>query len=112
MMGGWEGRCGRIRLPEGMIEELFPERMEWLRRVTGVPVVLGGTTRQGPGGMRLVLDRVIGTFGDSLIGLTIAPGKGLGGRVLCRRIPLRVHDYATAMAITHDFDDYSWGSNG
>jgi LuxR family transcriptional regulator, regulator of acetate metabolism len=87
-----------------MIEELLPERMERLRCVTGVPVVLGGTTRHGPGGMRLVLARVIGTFGDSLLGLTIAPGRGLGGKVLCHRVPLRVHDYAAAMAITHDFD--------
>jgi DNA-binding CsgD family transcriptional regulator len=29
---------------------------------------------------------------------------GLGGIVLCRHVPLRVQDYATTMAITHDFD--------
>src|SRR5262249_27689590 len=87
------------------INELLPERMERLRRVAGVPIVLGGTTRHDRDGTKLVVDRTLGTFGASLVGLTIPPGRGLGGSVLRRRVPLRVRDYATAMGITHDFDD-------
>lgn len=87
-----------------MIDELLPERLERLRQVTGLPVVLGGSTRHGDDGRALVLDRLIGTVGDSLRGLAIQPGKGLGGRVLSRRAPLRVHDYATEIGITHDYD--------
>jgi LuxR family transcriptional regulator, regulator of acetate metabolism len=86
------------------IHELLPERMERLRRVAGIPIVLGGATRHGRDGTKLVLDRVLGTFGSSLVGLAIAPGRGLGGSVLRRRVPLRVQNYATAMGITHDFD--------
>ncbi|MFI5735078.1 LuxR C-terminal-related transcriptional regulator [Kribbella sp. NPDC051587] len=86
------------------IQELLPERMERLRRVAGVPVVLGGATRYGPDGTTLVLDRTLGTYGDALIGLSIPAGRGLGGCVIRQRVPLRVHDYATAMGITHDFD--------
>ncbi|WP_433296963.1 helix-turn-helix transcriptional regulator [Pseudonocardia sp. CA-142604] len=87
-----------------LIAELLPERLERLRKVTGVPVVLGGATRHGADGVQLVLDRLMGTFGDSLRGLVVHPGKGLGGCVLRRRAPLRVNDYATTMAITHEYD--------
>lgn len=83
-----------------VIDELLPERLERLRRASGVPVVFGGATR----GPNLVLDRLVGTFGDSLRGLAVQPGRGLGGRVLRQRMPLRVNDYATTLAITHEYD--------
>jgi DNA-binding CsgD family transcriptional regulator len=94
---------GRFELRQ-VIDELLPERLERLREATGVSVVLGGTTLHGTQGMELVLDRLVGTVGDSLRGLVVQRGKGLGGRVLRRRAPLRVHDYVTTMAITHDYD--------
>ncbi len=82
------------------IAELLPERLELLRRATGVPVVLGG----GLSGEQLVLDRHLGTVGDAMHGLVVQPGKGLGGSVLRRRTALRVNDYVTTAAITHEYD--------
>lgn len=87
-----------------MIDTLLPERLKRLRTATGLPVVLGGVTSQGVEGVQLVLDRLVGTFGDSLRGLVVRPGKGLGGCVMRRRTPLRVSDYTTTMAITHEYD--------
>jgi LuxR family transcriptional regulator, regulator of acetate metabolism len=87
-----------------IIDELLPDRLERLRKSTGVPVVLGGAALHGrEGGAQLVLDRLVGTQGDSLRGLVVQSGKGLGGCVLRLRTPLRVQDYATTMAITHDY---------
>ncbi|GAA5185740.1 helix-turn-helix transcriptional regulator [Rugosimonospora acidiphila] len=86
------------------IDELLPERLERLRQVTGMPIVLGGTVRHAEG-TRLVLDRLVGAVGDSLRGLVVRPGKGLGGSAWHRRAPLRVRDYETTMAITHDYDE-------
>jgi DNA-binding CsgD family transcriptional regulator len=87
-----------------IIDELLPERLTRLRTVTGLPIVLGGTARRGSGGWRLVLDRLEGNSGDSLRGLVVQSGKGLGGCVLRSRTPLRVNDYAATMAITHEYD--------
>jgi hypothetical protein len=42
------------------------QRLERLRRVSGMPVVFGGAVRDSAGGPRLVLDRLVGTFGNSL----------------------------------------------
>jgi LuxR family transcriptional regulator, regulator of acetate metabolism len=87
-----------------IIDELLPERLERLRKVTGLPIALGGATRHGPGGVQLVLDRLVGNSGDSLRGLVVQPGKGLGGCVLRSRTPFRVNDYTSTMAITHEYD--------
>ncbi|WP_326565187.1 LuxR C-terminal-related transcriptional regulator [Amycolatopsis rhabdoformis] len=87
-----------------IIDELLPERLERLRKVTGLPIALGGTTRHGSAGLHLVLDRLTGNSGDALRGLVVQPGKGLGGCVLRSRSPFRVNDYASTMAITHEYD--------
>ncbi|MEV7044549.1 LuxR C-terminal-related transcriptional regulator [Amycolatopsis sp. NPDC051061] len=87
-----------------IIDELLPERLERLRKVTGLPIVLGGATRRDATGVRLVLDRLVGNSGESLRGLVVHAGKGLGGCVLRSRTPFRVNDYASTMAITHDYD--------
>ncbi|HEX4225764.1 MAG TPA: LuxR C-terminal-related transcriptional regulator [Pseudonocardiaceae bacterium] len=84
-----------------VIGDLMPERLDRMRQLTGLPCVLGGATRHD---RQLTLDRLVGTTGDALRGLVIRPGRGLGGSVLSRRAPLRVHDYATALGITHDYD--------
>src|SRR5215470_4313577 len=86
------------------IDELLPEWLERLRKATGLPIVFGGATRYNTGKMQLVLDRLIGNSGDSLRGLVVQSGKGLGGCVLRGRKPFRVNDYASTMAITHDYD--------
>ncbi|WUD77462.1 LuxR C-terminal-related transcriptional regulator [Streptomyces sp. NBC_00510] len=87
-----------------LMDALLPEWLERLREATGVPVALGGTTRHNVKGLCLVLDCLLGTVGDSLRGLVVQSGKGLGGCVLRRRAPLRVNDYLTTMAITHEYD--------
>jgi DNA-binding CsgD family transcriptional regulator len=87
-----------------MIDKMLPERLERLRSATGLPVVFGGVTRQGPEGEQLVLEHLTGTVGDKLQGLVVPQGRGLGGSVLRERTPQRVSDYATTMAITHEYD--------
>lgn len=86
------------------IDRLLPERLQRLRRATGLPVAFGGVVRPGAHGPDLVLTRMAGTRGTALRGLAVAPGLGLGGRVLARGTPQRVADYATTTAITHDYD--------
>jgi DNA-binding CsgD family transcriptional regulator len=84
-----------------VLSELLPERLARLRQVTGLPVVLGGAIGQD---RLLVLDRLMGTVGDAMRGLVVEPGKGLGGSVVHRRTPLRVNDYVSTTAITHEYD--------
>jgi LuxR family transcriptional regulator, regulator of acetate metabolism len=86
------------------IDRLLPERLWRLRRVTGVPVAFGGPVTSASG-RQIVVTRAYGTLGDSLQGLRVAPGQGLGGVVLRDGGPGYVSDYATATTITHDFDD-------
>ncbi|MER6170331.1 LuxR C-terminal-related transcriptional regulator [Streptosporangium sp. NPDC001681] len=86
------------------IDKLLPERLRRLQRVTGVPVVFGGYTRPAATKRQLVLSRLVGTLGDSLRGLAVDTGRGLGGSVLHEGSPRRVNDYATTTTITHDYD--------
>lgn len=86
------------------LDRMLPERLQRLQRVTGVPVVFGGSTRPGAAGQELVLSRLIGTLGSSLRGLAVRPGRGLGGTVLQHGAPCRVNDYASTTTITHDYD--------
>jgi LuxR family transcriptional regulator, regulator of acetate metabolism len=87
-----------------LISTVLPERLQRLQRVTGVPVVFGGTTRTSSTGRELVLSRLIGCLSESLRGLAVHPGRGLGGAVLQRGVACRVNDYASTSFITHDFD--------
>lgn len=91
--------------PTTVLERLLPERLQRLRRVTGLPVAFGGTTRDDAVGRPLVLTRLSGTAGTGLRGLIVPPGVGLGGRVLVDSAAQRVDHYASTSAITHDFDD-------
>lgn len=86
------------------IDRLLPERLQHVRRSTGLPVAFGGVTRSSAAGQELLLTRLAGTAGSSLRGLSVAPGLGLGGSVLVLGTPQRVADYATSMTITHDYD--------
>jgi LuxR family transcriptional regulator, regulator of acetate metabolism len=87
-----------------MIGQLLPERLQRLQRVSGVPVVFGGSTEQVATESRLVITRLAGTLGVSLRGLAVPPGRGLGGTVLRHGAPRLVDDYATDATITHDYD--------
>ncbi|MDI2030419.1 LuxR C-terminal-related transcriptional regulator [Saccharopolyspora sp. TS4A08] len=84
------------------IDRLLPERLRWLARSTGIPVVFGGGTSTTP--ERLVIGRLRGTFGTGLRGLEVGSGSGLGGRVLRDRAAHRVEDYARTADITHEYD--------
>jgi LuxR family transcriptional regulator, regulator of acetate metabolism len=86
------------------IETLLPERLQRMKQFTGLPVVFGGASRTGAGRTDLVVSRAVGTLGDSLRGLVIRPGLGLGGTVLSQRLPRWVSDYAGSTTITHDYD--------
>ncbi len=87
-----------------VIDRLLSERLWRMQRVTGLPVAFGGPAEAAAGGRRIVLTRLSGTLGGSLRGLTVATGRGLGGLVLRDRAAQRVRDYASAGAITHEFD--------
>lgn len=88
-----------------VIAKLLPERIDRLRKVTGVPVVLGGLARRDNRGLQLVVVRLVGTVGDTLRGLIVQSGRGLGGYVLQQEAPLRLDDYFNTSLITHEYDE-------
>jgi hypothetical protein len=86
------------------IDKALPERLKTLQRVGGIPVVFGGGTRPAELGRQLQISRLLGTLGESLRGLCVPPGRGLGGMAVSTALPQRVNDYATAAKITHEYD--------
>ncbi|SFB00669.1 GAF modulated transcriptional regulator, LuxR family [Amycolatopsis marina] len=72
-----------------------------LRKETGLPVVFGGPVLRG---RRLQLSELVGTVTNSLQGLAVAPGSGLGGKVVALGRVLALNDYPSARGITHDYD--------
>ncbi|WP_089301422.1 LuxR C-terminal-related transcriptional regulator [Haloechinothrix alba] len=50
------------------------------------------------------MSELVGTTTDSLYGLTVKSGQGLGGRAIELRRPVTVTDYEVARVITHHFD--------
>lgn len=87
------------------VDAVLNDRLLQLQQVSGLPVVFGGTTRHTASGPQLVISRLAGTIGDSLRGLAVHHGRGLGGAVVERGVPCRVNDYASTAGITHDYDD-------
>lgn len=85
-------------------ERAVRTRLLELQRVTGLPVVFGGTVPGGGREGRFAITSQVGTISDALSGLVIRRGRGLGGTALERGVPCRVDDYAAARAITHDYD--------
>ena len=71
-----------------------------VRGRSGVGVAFGGLVTGG----RLRLSEFDGTCTDSLRGLAVRPGSGLGGRVVATGRPAAVHDYAFDRGISHDYD--------
>lgn len=71
-------------------------------QVTGAEVVFGGLAADPDA--PVVLDSFLGARGDELRNLAIAPGHGLGGKVVAIGRPLHVRDYHTARGITRHYD--------
>ncbi|MEU6715228.1 LuxR C-terminal-related transcriptional regulator [Nonomuraea sp. NPDC046802] len=87
-----------------VIDRLLPERLQRLQRVSGVPVVFGGTAGREPKAPYFIIKSLIGAYGVSLRGLAVRRGRGLGGTVLQYGVSQRVNDYASTTTITHDYD--------
>lgn len=73
-----------------------------LRRTARFPLVFGGAVARD---RELRVTTLLGNATESLHGLLVAAGRGLGGRALTTRRPVAVSDYYTSDAISHDFDD-------
>ncbi|WP_344564730.1 helix-turn-helix transcriptional regulator [Streptomyces axinellae] len=80
--------------------DAFRHAIRLARRRAGVRVVFGGQVEDGA----LGLTEFAGTHGDAMVGLRVAPGRGLGGYVLAHQRPYAVNDYVPAATITHDYD--------
>ena len=76
-----------------------------LRRRTGLPITFGGCVGPPVGGVRsLRISELLGTTTDSLRGLAVRSGSGLGGKAIQLGRPVWVGDYASAETISHDYD--------
>lgn len=69
------------------------------RAGTGVPIVFAGEAD----GETARLTRFIGARTDSMQGLAVARGRGLGGHVMASGRPAAVRDYQDSPGITHDY---------
>ncbi|MGP3973845.1 LuxR C-terminal-related transcriptional regulator [Streptomyces sp. 8N114] len=80
--------------------DAFRHALSLARHHTGVRTVFGGEVSDGA----LRLTEFAGTLTDSMRGLRVVPGRGLGGYVLAHHRPYAVNDYVPATTITHDYD--------
>ncbi|HEY8480267.1 MAG TPA: LuxR C-terminal-related transcriptional regulator [Spirillospora sp.] len=74
-----------------------------LQRTTGLPVVFGGAV-SGPAHDRLRITELVGNATDSLDGLVVRHGSGLGGKAMALARPLWVSNYPCSASISHDYD--------
>ncbi|MFG2087015.1 MULTISPECIES: response regulator transcription factor [unclassified Spirillospora] len=74
-----------------------------LQRTTGLPVVFGGAV-SGGGQDRLRITELVGNTTDSLNGLVVHHGNGLGGKAMATGRPLWVSNYPCSASISHDYD--------
>ncbi|MEU5995479.1 LuxR C-terminal-related transcriptional regulator [Spirillospora sp. NPDC047418] len=72
-----------------------------LHRTTGLPVVFGGALS---GRDRLRITELVGNATDSLSGLVVRNGNGLGGKAMAMGRPAWVSNYPCSAAISHDYD--------
>ncbi|MFJ2200968.1 response regulator transcription factor [Streptomyces violaceusniger] len=75
--------------------------LQRMRRRGGLPVAFGGLFS---GSRQFRISELTGTTTNSLRGLAITPGNGLGGKVLTMSRPISVADYPTSRAISHEYD--------
>lgn len=83
----------------------YRQALRLARQHTGAALTFGGQLSGG----HLLLDEFFGTRTDRLDGLRVRPGRGIGGYVTQSLRPFAVNDYATATAITHDYDEQVCG---
>ncbi|MEU1664373.1 LuxR C-terminal-related transcriptional regulator [Streptomyces sparsogenes] len=72
-----------------------------MRRRGGLPVAFGGLFS---GARQFRISELTGTTTNSLRGLAITPGNGLGGKVITMSRPISVSDYPASRAISHEYD--------
>lgn len=72
-----------------------------IRRRGGLPVAFGGLFS---GARQFRISELTGTTTNSLRGLAITAGNGLGGKVLTLSRPISVIDYPVSRAISHEYD--------
>ncbi|MES4902901.1 LuxR C-terminal-related transcriptional regulator [Streptomyces sp. NPDC000395] len=72
-----------------------------MRRRGGLPVAFGGLFSSA---RQFRISELTGTTTNSLRGLAVTPGNGLGGKVLTMSRPISVVDYPTSRAISHEYD--------
>ncbi|WP_349256489.1 helix-turn-helix transcriptional regulator [Streptomyces luomodiensis] len=72
-----------------------------MRRRGGLPVAFGGLFS---GSRQFRISELTGTTTNSLRGLAVIPGNGLGGKVLTMSRPISVADYPASRAISHEYD--------
>ncbi|WP_175494403.1 LuxR C-terminal-related transcriptional regulator [Herbiconiux ginsengi] len=81
-------------------DRLLRQSLDELMRRTRFPVVFGGFAHE----QRISISHLIGNERNSLRGLLVSEGSGLGGRVLAEARPRLTANYASSRAITHDYD--------
>jgi len=74
-----------------------------LQRATGLPMAFGGAVC-GPGRDRLRITELVGNVTDSLDGLVVRHGSGLGGKAMAMGRPFWVSNYPYSPSISHDYD--------
>lgn len=67
---------------------------------TRFPIVFGGFVAED----QVVVSHLLGNKQDTLRGLVVQTGWGLGGRALQERRPRLTNDYGASRTITHDYD--------
>ncbi len=82
-------------------EDVIISALNSLKNATGIPVTMYAA---GATDGRLRISKWVGLRTPALHNLEIAPGAGVGGRVMTTRRPVGVSDYTRAKSISHDFD--------
>ncbi|MBD2897550.1 HTH-type transcriptional activator RamA [Actinomadura sp. RB99] len=90
MLGGMGDDAGAVR-----------SAVLTLHRTTGLPMVFGGALS---GRDRLRITELVGNTTDSLNGLVVRHGNGLGGKSMATGRPVWVSNYPCAASISHDYD--------
>src|SRR5882757_1701217 len=84
-----------------------------MRRSGALPVAFGGLVGgsspgpgqpAGAGARQFRITELSGTATESLRGLGIATGNGLGGKTLAMGRPYAVTDYSASRVISHEYD--------
>lgn len=89
-------------MPEHLApQEVLSRGLDDLRRVTGLPLVMGGLVRSRD---HFTISELRGALTTSLHQLRVRHGEGLGGKTLATRRPAAVSAYPRSGAITHRYD--------